>query len=51
MSLRKNLTLMNLTLEKHFMKLINYKKDKLYIEKIQKIFLLLLIPLCNYSFL
>ena len=28
-----------MTLEKHFMKLINYKKDKLYIEKIQKIFL------------
>ena len=34
MSLRKNLTLKNLTLEKQCMKLINYKKDKLHIKKI-----------------
>ena len=29
---------MSLTLEKHFMKLIKYKKDKLYIKNCQKIF-------------
>ena len=41
----KNPTLSNLTLEKHFMKLINLKKDKLHIKKFQKIFFMLLIPL------
>ena len=29
----------NLTLEKHFIKSIKYKKEKLYIENFQKIFL------------
>ena len=29
---------MNLTLEKRFMKLIDYKKDKIYIKNFQKIF-------------
>ena len=29
---------MNLTLEKHFMKIIIYKKDKLYIKNFQKIY-------------
>ena len=36
--LRKNPTLRNLTSEKHFMKLIFYKDDKLYIKFFQKIF-------------
>ena len=37
MSLRKNSKHRNFTLEKHIMKSIKYKKDKLYIEN-QKIF-------------
>ena len=36
--LKKNPTLRNLTLEKDFMKLNNYKKDKLYIRNVQKKF-------------
>ena len=39
LTLRKNPTLRNLTLEKHFMKLFFYKDDKLYIKFFQKIFL------------
>jgi hypothetical protein len=35
----KNPTLSNLTLEKHFMKLINLKKDKMHIKKFKNIFL------------
>ena len=38
LTLRKNLTLRNLTLEKHFMNLINYRKDEVYIDFFQKIF-------------
>ena len=38
LTLTKNLIFMNLTLEKHFMKLKNYKKSKLYIKNFQKIF-------------
>ena len=38
LTLKKNLTPMNLTLEKHFMKLKKYKKSKLYIKFFQKIF-------------
>ena len=34
LTLTKNLIFMNLTLEKHFMKLKNYKKSKLYIKKL-----------------
>ena len=41
----KNLTLSNLTLEKHFMKLINLKKDKLNIKNLKKIYFMLLILL------
>ena len=33
LTLGENSTNMNLTLEKHFMKLIDYKKDKLYLYK------------------
>ena len=38
LSLRKNPTHRNLTLEKHFMKSFKYEKDKLYIENFQKTF-------------
>ena len=38
LTLRKIQTLNSLTLEKHFTKLINLKKDKLYIKNSQKIF-------------
>ena len=38
LTLRKNLTPMNLTLEKHFMKLKKYKKSKLHIKIQQKMF-------------
>ena len=37
----KNPTLSNLTLEKHFMKLINLKKDKMHIKKLKNIFFML----------